>query len=204
MLTEQQQSKQTPVKTVQARPEIKKKATKRKSGFLMQITVFGAVDLICVLMLIVLLRFLPRKAEEIKNLRSLGLKAAIQTDVKKVEAEIAGSKLKTDKLKAFFPDENGLIDFVKEIDKLKKEGVVTHFSFVSNSVVLDKTKLEGLPMVIEFRGNLSQVDQALQKLQEAPFLIRAINVQIKKEADKDSFDLKYGGILYVSETFAKN
>ena len=182
----------------------KKVKTKRKqSSLFVRIVILAIIDLLCIIILVWLLSKLPEQAEELRGLRSLQYKASLG-DIKAIEKEIATKQEKTDKLNTFFPDEIGLIDFVKEIDKFKNEGIVTNFSFVSDKVVKDKTRVLGLPLVIEFRGNWPEVDKALQKIQKLPFLIRAVNIEVKKIPDSESINLKYGGVLYVNESFYKD
>lgn len=181
--------------------EIKKKG--KPSSLLLKVAILGIADLLCIMILIWLLTRLPEKAGELKNLRSLQRKASVE-NAAVIEKEIMLSQVKTDKLAALFPDEAGLINFVKEIDRLKSGGIATHFSFASNKVVKDKTGVLGLPLLIEFRGSWSEVDTALQKVQELPFLIRAVNVEVRQLPESEFINLRYGGVLYVDESFYKD
>lgn len=187
----------------------KSSKTKKKSkiefrkGPLINVAILGTINLLCVLIIVLLLGILPQKAEELKNLRSLNIQNASQLDTDSLEFEILDSQTKVEKLKALFPDDTGLLEFIKEIDKLKTEGLVTNFSFTSNDPVKDKTKFSGLPIVIEFKSSWIQIDSALKRLEALPFLIRAINLEIR-EAGEGLIILKYGGILYVDKTFNGN
>ena len=167
------------------------------------ILILGIVNLVCLLVLIFILTLLPRKAEELKNLRSLIAKANSQNSNEIIIAEISAAKNKTEKLVDLFPDENGLVKFASQIDSLKNQGTVINFSFAKDTAVKDKTGLIGLPIVIEISGTNTQVDLVLKQIQNMPFFLRAINIEIKEIEDK-KIRLKFGGILYVKENFSTN
>ena len=167
------------------------------------ILILGIVNLVCLFVLIFILSLLPRKAEELKNLRSLIAKANSQSSNEIILAEISAAKKKTEKLTSLFPDENGLVKFTGQIDNLKNQGAVINFSFAKDIAVKDKTGLIGLPIVIEISGTNTQADSALRQIQNMPFLLRAINIEIKKIEDA-KIRLKFGGILYVNENFSTN
>lgn len=164
------------------------------------ILILGIVNLVCLFILIFILSLLPKKAEELKSLRSLIAKANSQNSNEIIFAEISAAKKKTEKLISLFPDENGLVKFTSQIDNLKNQGAAIDFSFAKDIAVKDKTGLIGLPIVIEISGTNTQVDSVLSQIQNLPFLLRAINIEIKKIAD-NQIRLKFGGILYVDENF---
>ena len=172
-----------------------------KARLLMWVLIIGLVDLVCLFVLVLLLGILPQKAEELKTLRSLNTKNSLQKTNNEIMAEIASGKIIIDKLEAFFPDENGLVKFTEQIDKLKNQGVVSYFSFASNEVVQDKTKYIGLPIIIEFQGTARQVENGLKSIQSLPYMLRTIDIEIKKQ-DEEKVNLRYGGILYVNENFS--
>jgi len=172
-----------------------------KARLLMWVLIIGLVDLVCLFVLVLLLGILPQKAEELKTLRSLNTKNSLQKTNNEIMAEIASGKIIIDKLAAFFPDENGLVKFTEQIDKLKNQGVVSYFSFASNEVVQDKTKYIGLPIIIEFQGTAQQVENGLKSIQSLPYMLRTIDIEIKKQ-DEEKVNLRYGGILYVNENFS--
>jgi len=181
----------------------KVKPNKTSSDLLVKVMILGIINLVIVIILIFLLGAISQKAQELKKLRTLKAKAA-QADLETIQLDIAASKDKADKLTAIFPDETGLVSFTKGIDKLKQDKLVSHFSFASDDVVKDKTGFLGLPLVLEFRGTWSQIDQALKNIYQLPFFIRAINVEVKKIPGEGEVSFKYGGILYVSQNFAGN
>lgn len=183
-------------------PKTKHNAGAKKRTSLSIITL-GSINLICVIALTVLLSRLPQKAEHLKLLRNQSLKTA-GTNLEDLEFEIENSQAKLDKLTSLFPSETTLLDFIKGIDALKKQGIVTRFSFASNKPVKDRTKFTGLPIIIEFRGTWGQTNSALKIVENLPFLIRPINIEVKQSSAEGLVTLKYGGILYVSETFNSN
>ena len=177
--------------------------SKTKTQVNIYILVLGIVNLICLFVLIFILSLLPKKAEELKNLRSLIAKANSQQSREIIIAEISAAKNKTEKLIELFPNEDGLVEFTGQIDSLRNQGAAINFSFANDIAVKDKTGLIGLPILIEVSGTNTQVDSALKQIQNMPFLLRAIDVEINKIED-NKIRLKFGGILYVNENFSAN
>lgn len=170
----------------------------------------GLYNLIAVAILFIAISDMSSKAQEVKRLKSLNLRQ-INSEIKIIESNIKNYEKQNAYLKKLFPDDTGFIQFIKEIDSLKKEGSVAQFSFASNDIVIDQTKNIGLPINIEFQGSKEKVNQALQKVLTLPYLFRPITTEIRittetKEEDKQSevVVIKLGGFLYVAETINQN
>jgi len=186
-----------------SKEKLVKKKPKNKEGLLIKVTILSIANLFCLGGLLFLLLNLSEKAQEVKILRNTSL-ASLQLDTDALRIELSNNKPKLDKLFALFPaTESDLLEFINEIDKLKSEGLVTSFSFASNRPVKDRTGFGGLPIIIEFRGSWNQIDWGLKRLESLPFMIRAINLEIRQLSEGE-VSLKYGGILYVDEKFASN
>jgi len=84
---------------------------------------------------------LPKKAEELKNLRSLIAKANSQQSKEIIIAEVSTAKNKTDKLIELFPNEDGLVEFTGQIDSLRNQGAAINFSFAKDIAVKTKPVL---------------------------------------------------------------
>jgi hypothetical protein len=170
---------------------------------------FGAIFLIVlnfifVIVLAFILSKLPGKAKELKELINQELQAEKVGGTQLVNLEIENMKPKTEKLEALFPDERGLVDFVRDLDELKNQGFITNFNFASKEPVKDKTGLYGVPVIIEFRGSWSQIGEGLLRLQNLPFMFRAVKVETEFKPLESVIQLKYGGFLYVNENFGKD
>jgi hypothetical protein len=185
------------------KPTAKTKKRKLKVDYWVKYLVLGVINLMLIVILVVILSKLPSSASKLNRLREISLGMAIKTETEIAESEIQSSKEKTDELTAAFPNEEGLVEFVREIEKLKEEGVVKDFSFTSKEVVRDKTGFLGTPVVIEFSGSWSQIDAGLQKLQSLPILFRAVRIEAEKTSET-LIDLKYGGFIYVDESLGKD
>lgn len=177
--------------------------TKIQSGLLIKIAILGFFDLICFVVLLWLLNQLPVKAENLKKLNNLKIKN-LSSNTSTIESEIMVNKTKSEKLQVLFPDETGLVNFIKEMERLKSEAVIADFSFVSNKVLKDKTGLYGLPFTFELRGKKETLGQALAKIDKLPFMTRAVDIEIKKLDEEEGFIFKFGGLLYVDESFYKD
>jgi hypothetical protein len=175
-----------------------------KSRFWLKDIILGVLNLVFVVSLVVLLGRLPGKANEFKRLRNESLDTAAKSSIEIAGLELEASRKKADKISAFFPDDAGLIDFVNQIDVLKEEGLVSRFSFTSEEAIRDRTGYYGIPVFIEFSGTWSQVGVGLQRVQNLPYLLRAVSIETTVKPEENLVEFKYGGFLYVDESFAKN
>ena len=110
-----------------------------KPGILLKAVILAVINLIAVAAIVFLLDRLEIKAQEVKRLRSIQLSATRGEPFAALRADVEVAETKTDELVKYFPDSQGLIAFVGEIDKLKAEGVVTGFSFANEEPIKDKT-----------------------------------------------------------------
>lgn len=198
--------KQKPEKSKQilvTKPAKAKKNIGEKVGWVRELTL-GVINLVFAVALAYLLIQLPQRAAEVKVLRGSELDISEDGGFKINKFELDKNKEKADRLIALFPDEQGLLTFVDEIEKLKREGSVVDFSFASKDPVVDKTNNFGIPMVIELKGTWGQIDQDLQKIQKLPFLFRPVSFNAGLIEDEGVIDLRYGGFLYVDESLEKN
>ena len=164
----------------------------------------AVVNIIFLVVTVVLLGMLPQRGAEFKKLRTVFIQASEKSEVEIAKLEIDASSKINDSLAALFPDEAGLVEFAKEIDKLKEEGLVTSFSFASEKAVRDQTGQFGVPIVIIIEGSWSQVGDAMQKLQGLPFMLRAVSIDAERVSEGNLISFRYGGFLYVDESLAKN
>lgn len=178
------------------------KDSSSKAEIIRKVAFLLVLNLIFFLSTVILLQNISNISLEIKKGRSLKTNVA-EINNKFVEADLESHKTDAEKLKILFPDDTQLINFVREIDTLKKEGVITSFSFASDNAVKDKTGFVGLPVVIEFKGSLVKVDEALNKIQSLPIMLRAITTELRR-LPENIVTLKYGGFLYVDEKFNQN
>jgi hypothetical protein len=106
---------------------------------------------------------------------------------------------------SLFPDEAGLVNFVKEIERLKVEGVVRDFSFANENAVRDKTGVLGIPFILRLEGTWDQLNSDFMQLQKFPYLIRAVTVDVRiKDINTGIIDFMYGGFIYVDKSLEKN
>lgn len=170
-----------------------------------RIIIMTVINFVGLLGLIFVLGLLPDKALELKVLRNLSLSSDQKSKVNTADLQIKTNIELADKLTQLYPDEVGLVEFVQEIERMKAEGKIINFSFVNKDVVKDKTKLLGIPFVVEFEGTWEQIDANLNELQTLPYLIRAITVDVKvKDGEEEGIiNFKYGGFIYVGDELAK-
>lgn len=165
--------------------------------------VLASVNFLFLAGILILLGMLPAKGKEFKQLRNRYEIASAKSEVEIAEFEIQDSSQKADELIAIYPKQSGLADFAGQMDLLRGEGLITNFSFASEKAVRDRTGYYGVPLVIRLSGTWDQISQGLSRIEELPFLLRAVNVEAVLTPDGNLVDYKYGGFLYVDESLAE-
>ncbi len=184
----------------ETKPEVvqpDKKGRKLKSWLILLF-----IDLFILLVSIFFIVNLPKKASELNKVRSDEEKVKESKKIDITGLEYKPTKDNVDKLTSFYPEEDGIIDFIETIEGLKADGKVKNFSLVGQDAVKDKTGAYGIPFIVEFEGSWENINISLQEFEKLPYLIRAINVEAKV-VDEKVINLKYGGFLYVSDKLAK-
>lgn len=178
---------------------------KRRSSFQLppRDTILAVVNLVTTVIMIFLLMKLPKLAAETKRLRNESAqgKENISLSIGDIKEESA----RVEKLKTRFLNESGVVDFVKEVEELKKGGTVTKLSFPSPKAVKDKTGNFGIPVIIDLKGGWENLGVDFVKLQNLAFLFRAVNIEIAPPLEEEGLEeVKYGGFLYVEDKLGQN
>ncbi len=161
------------------------------------------INLVGIITLMIILGKLPAKAAELKGLKNSILTVEQSSEVNFADLELKSNKELAEKLLVLYPDEVGLINFVQEIEKLKKQGIVTNFSFANQTPVRDRTKYLGIPIAIEIKGNWHQISDVLVDLQELAYLFRPVSMSTQPDSENGLIKVRYGGFLYVDESLEK-
>lgn len=172
--------------------------------------ILAVINIISVILIIILLVKLPQKAKEVKALRTENIKN--ESSVSFEFSDIEEAKKRSQELERLFLDESGLVEFVKEIEKIKAGGgTVVQLNFGSQQPIRDKTGYAGIPVIIEMEGSWQAIGQDLQKIQSLPYLFRAVKIEagsksaIGEEVQAtDIIEFKYGGFLYVDDKLAED
>jgi len=161
--------------------------------------ILGIVNFVSILLLILILIALPKKAKQLNELEIERLLAESNANFKREDIRV--NLEKADQMKNLFLNESGLVDFVSAVEKIKREGgTVKKVSFASQVAVKDRSGNFGIPVVIELVGGWEKIDEDLQKIDKLPFLFRPANIQIEPSKDKErEMEFKYGIFLYVDE-----
>ncbi len=218
---EAQKKGEIPAPIAQSVP-IKKGTPSLKKGFLdlgariasrliLRSVILNVLNLLLVIVTIFIFTKLEPLSTKIQGERTLELTAPNSSDSRVLQAELAENAGKLDELQSLFANEDRILEFVREIDVLKKEGVITRFSFESNDVAQDTTKNFGLKIAIDFTGDLQRINAAISKVNSLHFLIRTENIEIlvDKGVSEDNtetitYTYRLRGILYVDENLSKN
>lgn len=189
-------------KKVVSRPVSKKRKLKQTPWW--KDIALGIVNLAFVVLLVVLLGKLSGKAVELKRAKGTDYGSVAKSTIEIAGLEIEGNRQKAEELKNLFPNEEGLLDFVREIDVFKEEGVISSFSFASEEYVRDRTGYFGIPFVTEFEGTREQIGEGLNRFQDLPFLFRAVSIETELQPEENLVKFRYGGFLYVDESLAED
>lgn len=182
-----------------AKEKKKGKRSKGGFGFYIGLAILLFVDALFLAGTFYLLIKLPQKAGEIKEIRNLQLRESKDIEIAKTEVE--SSKTKYETLNSYLPDEEGVLNFIGKVDELKRQGIISNFSFSSSDVLKDKTGNLGLPFIVEVGGGWEQIKKAIEALEKIPYLIRAVQIDAQKASEEDFINFKYGGFLYVAEDY---
>jgi len=185
------------------KPERAKKISKSKGKSFPVFAFVGVLILALMTLTVIILSSLDSKAQELKKLRNEALDAQASSRVEKEDLDIKSIQENVEKINSLFPNETGLVNFVREIEKMKEGGVVKGISFVSQDAVRDKNKYLGIPFVIDMEGSWESIDLALQGIEKLPYLVRTITVEARV-SEGGGVNFKYGGFIYVDESLAKN
>ncbi len=189
------------IKTItEAKPEVMKPDRKRikiKSLFLLLF-----INLLLLLITVFFIVNLPKKAAELNKVKSDEQKVKESRKIDVTGLEYAPTKESVDKLESFYPQEDGVIDFIEMVEGMKEKGQIKNFSLVGQDAVKDKTGAFGIPFIVEFENSWENINVSLQEFQKLPYLIRAINIEARV-IDEKIVNFKYGGFLYVSDKLAK-
>ncbi len=183
--------------------EIKKQTQKQKpkrktNKAIIGIIFLNAVNVILIILLILILKKLPVIAKEVKDLKNKYVLAHEKIDQAVLRSDLLVYNEKISSIESHFADEESILNFIIEIDKLKSAGLVADFSFVSEEPVKDKTGSFGFPILIVSEGSIQNVNSALAKIDSLPYLKRAVDVKLIINEDK-TVKLEYGGFIYVSK-----
>lgn len=186
------------------KPPAVKPVKKRRIGLRMiyRVIVMNVINAALVVVTVVILGRLPGKASALKGLRHEKMLASEIIDVAVLKTEIAGNQGEIDKLQSLFVGEAEILEFYREMDQLKRDGVITDYRPMSDNVVSEK-KNAGLPILIEMGGDVHQIDFGLKRVQSLPYLLRPVRFELERQ-EEGLFKVNYGGFLYVSKEISKN
>lgn len=173
------------------------------SNLLVRAAILAFVNLVGIAGIFYFDQGISEKARGVKEQRS-EQQTIFAQNLEVIKRNVAEHSEKAEKVLALFANDDELVIFANELDRIKKEGKVTGFSFVAESAVKDKTGSIGIPVLIEIKGTWEEIDSDLQKIQKMPFLLRAIEVEAKPGEEEGLIDFRFGGFLYVGKEFKKN
>src|SRR4030042_4320954 len=157
-------------KAVQTKIMENKDSIKKKKKLIPASLFVVILNVVLIILTFLILTVVPKKSDELKTIKNEQLNAKVSSNVQVSDLEIGSIDEKVNKLNSVFPDDVGIVNFVKEIEKLKVGGIVKGISFVSQEAVKDKTKSLGTPFIIEMEATWADMDRALTAIQKISYL----------------------------------
>lgn len=171
------------------------KQSRFKSGLFIQIVFLNIVNLAIIGAIGFLYFKLPQKAQELKELHNTSILEREKTDALVLKTEIDKKIDKINELKASQINEKNLVKFFEARDKITSNPIVIRFE-ISDKTITTKTKKTGYGVTMEAVGNILEIGGVYKSLQQVPFLIHPLTLDIAKQED-GRFVLNYFGILYI-------
>jgi len=173
--------------------------------FWFKIAMFLVTDALCILGILQIGTILTKTAQEVKKSQAskIGSDTKNQKDI--LEGELQKNKESSEKLLAYFPNDDQILEFVLKVDELKKLELITNFDFVTNEPIKDKLGLLSIPVLFTIKGEDTKISEALGKLIDLPYVMRPVAINIAKESSQSAaWSMQWGGVLYVDERYDKN
>jgi Tfp pilus assembly protein PilO len=179
------------------------KPSQRRPWWL-SIAIMGIIDVLFIIASFLLLGRIAAIANSIYKLNGEKIVAEQKSNAGLVKQEIENHKEDADKLFSLFPSNDKLLEIIDQMDQLKRDGLIAQYTFVSDTPVKDKSGYQGLPIMFDITGSVEGINNALKKINDLPFILRDIKMEIKELPKAAGYTVKYGVILYVDEKFDKN
>lgn len=182
---------------------LKSNNTNTKNLYLFKVIFLIGVNIFCVIVIALVLTSLPKGALELQNARLDKINNESQSNMDLIKNEVTNFEEELAQLKSYFPDDLGIVTLANKIDSLKLQGVITEFSFASDTIVKDKTGYGGIPIKIEMKGTKDQLNGAFSELDKIGVSMRPIIFDIQKTDEISAYSMSLGYFLYVYEDITK-
>ena len=183
-----------------------RKGFKKSSQFPVLIVSLG-IGLVAVIVAIgFLVMQISEKAVAIQTLRTQIISTEMSEQDKIILNEVLEDTIvEREALKAAFPDEEQMLNFIQMIDDIKTSGVeVISFSVDSDVPTKVGRNPSFLPISLLLKGTDADVDAALDKIVDSPYFINPVAMAKTWDPNKDVVTIQTQFYLYVSDTFSKN
>jgi hypothetical protein len=185
-----------------------KEKKKRITRDLVKIIGANIVNVILIVSIFYILGQLPDVAQKIKELRSAQIASQEVSDVAVIQSEIDRNADKIQELRNLFIDDEQFIVFIRELNALQIEGIVSEFDLTGGKTTVNKDGTSVLPVIIVFQGQKEQINSALKRIHDLPILLRPSAVELvsvsASEENPGGYIMNYTAFLIVDGDFAAN
>ncbi len=171
---------------------------KKISPVLFKVIAVNVVNLVICMGILILLRQLPVKAQEVKTLSTeiQASEAAVDSAVLQSELEKNGEKI--NQITSTLSGDNTVISVISSLDEIKKSGVLTNYEFPVTAEISDKAGLKGLPLLITLTGTKQAISDTLIAVSKLKVFIRPVTFALTTNEVDSTVTVKYGGFLYTN------
>ncbi len=155
---------------------------------------------------ITLLWFLPQQRQEAIKTRSEIFANNLQMQsAQKLVTDLSASKEEIDKVEKILPTKSQLLSIIQEIETLKEQATIQHFSFEGEIPQKDKNGNFFLPITLVLEGTVSEISAALSQLQRKPHLYTITQSRVEIPSGLSEKVVIFLNVrLYVKEAFNQN
>jgi hypothetical protein len=160
--------------------------------------ILAIVNAVALVTLFILLAKTDSRVEEYNKLRAQFQRLSESPET--ISSQIEATKEKFEKVDGAFLDRTRIVNFVNDIEAIKKEDTtISKVTFTNDVPVRDRTGNVGYPVLIEFIGDWQKISDDLFEIERLPYLFRVVRVESEKDPLSGMITFKYGGILYVKD-----
>lgn len=158
---------------------------------LLKSTIANIMNVILIIVIMVLIRKIPSKAQSIKELTNQKVAAQEKIDLEVLDAGLQNNQDKIQKLDSLYANEKEILPVIEALSRLKNEGYIEEFNIADNPIK-DKSGQIGLPLLIKGVGSRESVDATLKQFHSMGKIIKPEKINLKIE---ENISFEYTGFL---------
>jgi hypothetical protein len=136
---------------------------KKYSRPMLKSIIANAINIVLIIIIIVLVRKIPAKAQSVKELSNQKELAQEKIDLEVLSADLLNNRQKIEQIDSLFADPKEILQVIEALSNLKNSGQIEEFNLADNPI-RDKSGQTGLPIRIKGTGSRESVDATIRAL----------------------------------------